>query len=237
MRRRLALSLSAAAVVLGIAAAAAVPPVPGLDQMASAERARVESVVKNAFATTRVELDPYATRRDVWEYMLDHPEFATYVTRALKLGRYRVWQEDGVLRIDDGWGVKGRFTIVHAEPGKRIAYGRGSFAHGLLPEIHGVAVATLEYAFQPGGDGRTAVVTVGTAFVQTDNRAINALGRLAAPIVQNRADSEARRLLRMFSKASRALEEDPAQVYRLVSEQPDVPRRELEDFRRMLGLR
>lgn len=226
-----------AVVALGMATATAAPSLHLADRLAPPEAERVRDIVERSFASTRVEIDPYVTRPDIWEYMLDHPEFATHVTRALKLARYRVWEDADGLWLDDGWGVRGRFTVVHAEPGRMVVYGRGSFSTALLPEIHGEAVASLEYAFRPGGEGYTVVATVGSAYVQTDSRALNALGRLAKPLVQARADLEARRLLRTFARASRAIREDPAHVYQVVSVRPDVPQRELGEFRRMLGLR
>jgi hypothetical protein len=205
-------------------------------QVPPSERARLERVVRNSFASTRVEHEPYPTRPEVWEYLLDHPEFATHVTRALKVARYRVWHEGADLWLDDGWGVTGRFTIVHAERGMRVLYARGQFEPKVLPEIHGQAVGTIEYAFRRDEAGRTVVATTASGYLQVDNRALNALAKVAAPMVQAKADKEAGYLLRTFARVTRAIDEDPARVYELVSERPDVPRVELEEFRRLLRL-
>ena len=80
------------------------------------------------------------------------------------------------------------------------------------------------------------VVTTASGYVQVDNSVLNTLGKLGAPIVQARADKEAGYLLRTFARATRAIEEDPARVYQLVSERPDVPRSELAEFRQILRL-
>jgi hypothetical protein len=205
-------------------------------QLSWEERNRLDTIVKRSFASTRVEHEPYIARPEIWLYLLDHPEFATHVTRALKLARYRIWQDQGALWLDDGWGVKGQFTVVHAAPGRRLMYARGQFEQNLLPEIRGQAVAALDYTFRPDGQGHTVVATVASGYVQVDNRVLNALGKVAAPLVQAKADREAGLLLRTFARVTRALEERPARVYELVSERPDVPRRELEEFRRLLRL-
>jgi hypothetical protein len=223
-----------AALVFGDASAA--PPLLLPSQVAPEERARLEEIVKKSFASTRVEHEPYAVRPELWEYLLDHPEFATHVTRALKLARYRVWHDDSGLWLDDGWGVQGQFTVVHAARGRRVMYARGRFEQKLFPEIRGQAVATLEYVFRPDGEGHMLVATVASGYVQVDNRALNALGKLAAPVVQAKADREAGLLLRTFARVTRALEQTPAEVYQLVRARPDVPRRELEEFRRLLRL-
>src|SRR4029450_4807736 len=85
--------------------------------------------------------EPFLARHDVLEFLLDHPEFATHLTRTLRLGRYRVWRApDGGLWFDDGWGVVGQLTIVYAAPGTRVIYGRGQYTAGFLPSIQGQAV-------------------------------------------------------------------------------------------------
>jgi hypothetical protein len=227
----------AGALLLGLGAAlAAAPPLSLPAQLPATERGKLEEIVHNSFASTRVEQAPYVARAEIWEYLLDHPEFATHVTRALKVARYRIWHEGGDLWLDDGWGVRGQFTVVHAEPGKRVLWARGRFEQKLLPEIRGQGVGTLEYAFRTAGDGQTVVATAASGYLQVDNRALNALGRLAAPFVQAKADREAGLLLRTFARVMRAIEENPASVYQRVSERADVPRPELEQFRRLLRL-
>ncbi|PWU25468.1 MAG: hypothetical protein C5B48_01165 [Candidatus Rokuibacteriota bacterium] len=212
------------------------PPLSLPSQIPAAERARLEDIMTRSFASTRVEHEPYIAQPDVWEYLLDHPEFATHVTRALKVARYRIWRDQTGLWLDDGWGVVGQFTVVHATPGRRIIYARGHFEQKFLPDIRGQAVGTIEYMFRPDGQGHNLVATAATGYVQVDNRVLNALGKVAAPMVQAKADREAGLLLRTFARVTRALEERPAQVYELVSERPDVPRGELEEFRRLLRL-
>jgi hypothetical protein len=60
---------------------------------------------------------------------------------------------------------------------------------------------------------------------------------MAGPIAQRKADLEARRLMRTFARASRAIEDNPADVYERLRQRPDVPLRELQEFGRLLNLR
>ena len=59
---------------------------------------RVQAVTDNPSLAVKVDAEPFVARRDVFEFLLDHPEFATHVTRALKLARYRIWRTPGGLR-------------------------------------------------------------------------------------------------------------------------------------------
>ena len=102
--------------------------------------------------------------------------------------------------------------------------------------MRGEAVALFEYTFRPAGDGRTLVESWATGYVQIESGFVTVLGRIALPFVQAKADKEAGQLLRVFARVSRAIESNAAQVYQKLSERPDVPRRELEQFHGLLRL-
>jgi len=132
--------------------------------------------------------------------------------------------------------VRGVFTPVYTEPGLRLMHAQGAY-HSVLPDLKGRAVVALAYRFQPAPQGRQQVATTVTAFVQIDNAVIRAIGKLGGPVVQKKADLEARRLLRLFSKVSRAIEDNPGDVYARLRGRPDVPKQELEEFRKLLRVR
>ena len=70
--------------------------------------------------------------------------------------------------------------------------------------------------------------------MQIDSAVIRTVGQMGGPLVQKKADREARQLLKVFSKVSRAIEDNPADVTAKVRERPDVPKAELEEFRKLL---
>lgn len=216
--------------------AAAGPPLPLPPRLPAPDRARLEEIVRRAFASTRMQFEPYPVRPEVFEYLLDHPEFATHVTRALKAARYRIWSQGHDLWLDDGWGVRGTFSTLHAERGLRLLYAQGAYQASVLPDIRGRAVVALTYGFTPDGQGHTLVATTLTAFVQLDSSVLHTLGQPATPLVQKKADREARQLLKVFARVSHAIADNPADVYRRVRERPDVPKAELAEFRRLLGV-
>jgi len=238
-RPRLHLLLAGAAALLGLAGSAlAARPGPTLPaDLPPAERLQLQQVTEQASVATRADGEPFITRRDVFEYLLDHPELATHVTRALKLARYRIWREDDGLWLDDGWGATGRFSVVHATNGTRVMYARGQYKPWLLPTINGQAVVVIEYVAQPAPDSRSLITTTVTGFVKLDSRLLEWAGRFAKAAAAAKAEKEARLLVRVFARASRGIENDPAGVYELVRKRPDAPRRDLEEFHRLLQLR
>jgi len=189
-------------------------------------------VLAKATVSTRVEIDPYPLRLDVVDYLLDHPEFATQVTRALKLARYRIWRTADGLNLDDGWGVIGIMTPLYGNSGLRVIYARGRYEQSLLPDIRGQAVILLHYAGGPGPSGRPALTTSMEVFAQLDSAVLSSL---AGSIAKTKATSEARHVLRMFSRLSTHLDLRADEVLAELARHPDISKTELEGFRKVLG--
>ena len=114
-----ALALAGISVLVLLPRAPAARPAPTLPaEIPASERDRLQQVAETASVSTRAEGEPFVTRRDLFEYLLDHPEMATHVTRALKLARYRIWRGPEGLWLDDGGGAGGQFAAVYAASGR-----------------------------------------------------------------------------------------------------------------------
>jgi hypothetical protein len=231
--RRLAATgtLVLALVSVVAAAGAALPP-----DLPSSHRARLEALAQAATVSTRVEAEAFSGRADVFRFLLDHPEFASRVTRVLKAARYRIWREADGLHLDDGWGAVGRFDIVYAAGNTRVMYARGVYQKRLLPDIHGEAVVMIEYAVRPEGNGRSLIAPVVTGYVKLDSGVLAAALKLLTPVARAKADREARTLVKVFARVTRAIEEDPAGVVADLAREPDVAPADLAAFRKLLRL-
>jgi hypothetical protein len=197
-----------------------------------AELARIEKVLARATVSTRVEIEPYSLRLDVFDYLLNHPEFATQVTRALKLARYRIWRTADGLNLDDGWGVTGLITPFYGDGGLRVVYARGRYEQRVLPDIRGQAVILLRYADSAGSNGRPALATSMEVFAQLDSAMV---ATFAGSIAKSKATSEGLHVLKVFSRLSTHLERRADEVLAELGRRPEVSRAELEGFRKVLG--
>ena len=233
MTRRLATSAALVFWLFAVTEAANVALPPDVPE---GHRARLEAVAQAAAVSTRVEADPFPARPEVFQFLLDHPEFATRVTRVLKVARYRIWREADGLHLDDGWGAVGRFDIVHATPRMRVMYARGVYRKRLLPDIHGEAVVTIEYTVRPAADGKNLIAAVVTGFVKLDSTLLSAATKLATPVARAKADKEARTLVKVFAKVSRAADERPAALVQDLGREPDVDPADLAEFRKLLKM-
>jgi hypothetical protein len=210
----------------GDAAPALPPGVP------AAERTRIENVLAHATISTRVEIEPFPLRLDVFDYLLNHPDFATQVTRALKLARYRIWTGADGLNLDDGWGVKGVITPFYGDKGLRVVYARGRYEQSVLPDIRGQAIIFVRYGENDAAAGKPALVTSMEVFAWLDSGMI---ASLAGSLAKAKATSEARHALKVFARLSNHLELRADEVLAELARHPEVSRAELAELRRLLG--
>jgi hypothetical protein len=231
------LALAGTSVVLLLSSALAARPGSALPaEIPASERTRLAEVTETASLATQAAGEPFVARREVFEYLLDHPEFTTHVTRTLRIARYRIWRERDSLWLDDGWGAVGRFSVVYARHGTRVMYLRGRYKHWFLPAIRGRAVVVFEYGTQPAADGKSVISAAVTGFVKLDNSLVEMASTLLSAAAAAKAEREARQLVRLFARTTRAIDVDPAGVHTLLRQRPDVPRGELEEFRQLLRL-
>jgi hypothetical protein len=236
--RRIVHALLVLGAVLGGSVAVGAADRPGELPREIPERARsrVRPVTDNPSLAVKVDAEPFVARREVFEYLLDHPEFATHVTGALKFARYKIWKTPGGLGIDDGWGTVGTFELVHVGDGMRLMHARGTYQQRLLPDIHGQAVVVIDYDAQPAPNGRSLISAAVSGFVKLDSRILAIASKLATSVATAKGEKEARRLVKLFAKTTSAIDADPAGVFDKVRQHPNVPARELEEFRRLLSL-
>ena len=212
-------------------------PAPELPaQLPAAARARLQPVTDKASLAVKVDGQAFVGRRDVFEFLLDRPDFATHVTRALKFARYKIWRTPSGLGIDDGWGTVGTFETVWAAAGHRVMYARGVYQHKILPDIHGQAVVSIDYGVEPAANGRSQISAGVTGFVKLDSRLLAMASKMASSVARTKGEKEAKSLVGLFARTTQAIEADPVGVFEKVRQRPDAPPRELEEFRRLLNL-
>jgi hypothetical protein len=165
----LALTASARAT----APAAALPA-----DLPAAERARLSEVTERASVSARSGRDTVRVRRDLFEYLLDHPELASHIIQALQINRFRIWREPDGLWLDDRAGALVMFQLAYSAPGSRVFFMQGRYQPAVLPAIYGRVVAVLEYTVAPADQGKSLITPAMATFVRIDNAVYGVLARL-----------------------------------------------------------
>ena len=222
--------------VIAVATVTAGPPWTLPPGLSPDEYARLRELTERATITGRVDGATFRLREGVFEYLLDHPELAARVSQALGVGTYRVWRDADEMWIDDGRGAVGRFSIVHAAPGRRIVHVRGSYKIRYLPAIHGEALAVLEYEGRPAPENTTLITPTVTGFVRLDNVVVDALSRLMSETARAKAERFAHRIVHDFAVAAEKIEANRGRAVEELRRRPGVASREVDELTRLLGL-
>ena len=232
---RVAVAVVGLLLVLAGSALATWPTATLPPELPEAERVRLQQVTEHASVSARSNGEAFRVRRDVFEFLLDHMEFATHVIRALKIGRYRIWREPDGLWLDDDAGALVRFHVVYAAHGSRVFYLQGRYQPAVLPAIKGRVVVLLEYTVEPAADGKSFITPAMASFVRIDNAVLEVLARVFRAVIAPRATKVTKRIVVDIAETARAIDGDPVRVDAALRMRPDVPPRELAEFRRLLA--
>jgi len=174
-------------------------------------------------------------RGAVFEYLLDHPDFAATLARSAGVLKYTVERRgEGEYWADDHKGITGRLAILQAETGRRIFYAEGVYEKGLL-RIPGRMAMVMTYAEREGEEGSPHVEGTLSGYIKLDSFFFDPMARLFRPLV---AGVMEKRASRFFRKADRLLEilyRDPEFLMQQLS--PDKWGEELEALRSLLKTR
>jgi len=220
------------------ASARATAPAAALPaDLPTAERARLSEVTERASVSARSVSDTFRVRRDLFEYLLDHPELASHIIQALQINRFRIWREPDGLWLDDRAGSLVTFQTVYAAPGSRVFFMQGRYQPAVLPAIYGRVVAVLEYTVAPADQGKSLIALAMATFVRIDNAVYGVLARLFTAVIAPRATRVTNRIVVDIAKTARVIDSDPDAVIAAVRDRSGVPLDDLAEFRRLLARR
>jgi hypothetical protein len=175
------------------------------------------------------------SRQPVFDFLIEHPDFAATAGRTLGIVKYRIVQErDGVFWGDDAHGATGTFELIYAGPGKRIYLARGTFVKRFLPTIRGRIVLVMVYEHRTDQTGESRVINDVRGYLRIDNPVLGILARIAKPVVGPIVD---KKVLRTFAAAAKLAEQayhDPAALYHTLGANREINKRDLREFRKAL---
>lgn len=171
-------------------------------------------------------------REAVFEYLLDHPDFAATLARAAGVLKYTVERQgEGEYWADDQKGITGRLALLHGEVGRRIFYAEGTYEKGIL-RIPGRMAMVMTYGEREDQEGSPYVEGTLSGYIKLDSLLFDPMARLLRPLV---AGVMEKRVTRFFQKADRLLEilyRDPEPLMERLP--PEAWRAEVEALRALL---
>lgn len=190
-------------------------------------RDRAETVLGSTAFAHRVDGIRFRSREAVFRFLLEHPDFAASVARALRLGEYRVTARDDGYWGDDNRGAQGMIRVLYADDWRRLFHLEGRYERGLLPTIEGQLLVLLEFHHTDDDAGGTVVESSLTGHLRLDTPLAGTLAHLVTavfrPAVERAVERKVRRFFRTVAKVSRWAYDQPEQLAVALEGHPEVP--------------
>jgi hypothetical protein len=198
-----------------------------LERLGDEARGRVQAVLGASVFSHRVSGLQAKSREPVFRFLLDHPDFAAAVARALRLGQYHVERRDDGYWGDDSRGARGMIRVLYADEGRRLFHLEGTYEGRGVPTIQGRMLVLLEFQHDEDPTGGTRVETSVTGHVALDTPLVGAVAQLAAtlarPVVERAVERKVRRFFTTVARVSRWAYDQPDQLWAALEGHPEVP--------------
>jgi hypothetical protein len=194
----------------------------------------VREVVGGAAVTREVRDITFRSHKPVFDFLLDHPDFAADVARVLREGKYRVRRMGSVYEADDGRGVRGLMKPLLAEDGRRLFYLEGRYDPPLLPTLSGRVVILLDTEHLDGPDGVTYCAMRFAGFLKLDSAVADVIARAIQAFSEDQMDRRVRRFFGHVARVSRRAYDDPEGLAALLAGRPELPAEQVAAFRELL---
>jgi hypothetical protein len=204
------------------------------DQLDRTSYLRVRDVVTEAFAAREVRAIAFRSRPGVFEFLFDHPDFASEVGLALREGKYRLQRVGDAYEVDDGLGAHGRLRQLLSDGGRRLYYIEGRYEGAMLPTFSGRLVVVLDTEHLPGPDGETYCHVKFAGFVKFDQGLLDIVMRATRSLSESRVDRKVRSFFRHVAAVSRRAYDDPEGLADQLEGRPELSPELLDRFRRVL---
>ncbi|MFQ5801381.1 MAG: hypothetical protein ACE5JQ_00620 [Candidatus Methylomirabilales bacterium] len=147
----------------------------------------------------------------VFEYLLEHPDFAADLARAAGVLKYTVERRGEVeYWANDHKGITGHFEILQAKVGRRVFYAKGKYKKGIF-RIPGRMALVMRFSEEKDGDFPSVENTL-SAYIRLDAALLDPLARLFRPIVAQIMEKRIRWFFRKANRLMTRLYEDPESV-------------------------
>jgi hypothetical protein len=193
-----------------------------------AARAHVEAVLARSIFAQQITGIRFPSQEPVYRFLLDHPDFAASVVRALRLGEYRVTPREDGYWGDDARGATGMLRVLYADDQRRLFHLDGQYERRWVPTIEGQILVLLEFRHEPDPSGLSMVEQSLTAHVRLDSGVATTVARvlqaLSRPAVEREVEKKVRRFFRTVARVSAWATDQPEQLVAALDGHPEVER-------------
>lgn len=191
-------------------------------------------VVSRAIVAQEVSEIVYRSRKEVFEFLIDRPDFAAAVARALGIGRYRIYRNTDGFDADDGRGARGLLRRLYADAQRRVFYLEGRYDPPIFPSITGRLLLVLRTEHATALDGESYAEMRVAGYLRVDNMFLGFLMSIARSLSEAAVERKVRRFFRHVQKLSQRAYDDPQGLVEELTRHPELPQVTVDEFRQIL---
>jgi hypothetical protein len=197
-----------------------------LTRLGDEARSRAEAVLGGSLFSHRVSGLRSRSREPIFTFLLDHPDFAAAVARALRLGKYQVEERDGGYWGDDTRGARGLMRVLYSDASRRLMHLDGMYEGRGLPTLRGQMLLLIEFDHQDDPKGGTQVEVSITGHVRLDTPLVGTVAQLATtlarPAVERAVERKVRRFFETVARVSRWAHDQPQEFWAALDGHPEI---------------
>ncbi len=211
-----------------------------LEKLASADRAKVSSVLSNVSVFRRLPTKVIDCDPDMYLFLVRHPDVVVNIWELLKVSRLQLWQTgDGRFLIAEPAGAAGSLRFVYRSHDTHVLYAEGVYEGPLLARpVKGRGVLVLKTGYVRETNNRYYVTSRLDCFLSIEPAGAELLTKTVSPFLGQTADSNFLLTAGFVAALSRTAEVNSRKVQalatRLTRVQPEV-RSEFSELAGKLG--
>ena len=196
--------------------------------------ALARDVVSQALVFRQVDGIAFRSRKEVYDYLIQHMDFAADVARMLRVGKYRIRRIPAGFETDDGRGAHGFLKPLYDDGDRRVFYLQGRYDPPILPSIGGRLVLVLDTSHTLAPDGENYAEMRVAGYLRLDSLLAEVIVAVARSFSEEMVQKKVKRFFRDVARVSRRAYDDPDGLIEELARHPDFEAERVAEFRRVL---
>jgi hypothetical protein len=204
------------------------------EQLDEESFALAREVVSRALVFRQVDGIAFRSRKEVYDYLIQHMDFAADVARMLRVGKYRIRRTSAGFEADDGHGAHGFLKPLYDDGDRRVFYLHGYYDPPILPSIAGRLVLVLETSYTQAPDGENYAEMRVAGYLRLDSVLAEVIATVAQSFSEEMVQKKVKRFFRDVARVSRRAYDDPEGLLEELARRPEFDAERVAEFRRVL---
>lgn len=196
--------------------------------------ALARDVVGQALVFRQVDGIAFRSRKEIYDYLIQHMDFAADVARMLRVGKYRMRRIATGYEADDGHGSHGFLKSLYDDGDRRVFYLQGRYDPPILPSIAGRLVLVLETTHTLAPDGENYAEMRVAGYLRLDSLLAEVIATVAQSFTEEMVQKKVKRFFRDVARVSRRAYDDPDGLIDQLARHPELEAERVAEFRQIL---